>query len=320
MSSRETGKLSIFVAVLILVAGISVSGFIFLKTKTGSASISQQIGYLIGNKNQNANQSNQNKDLDSDHDGLPDWQEKTYGTDPKNPDTDGDGYLDGEEVSSGYDPLKKAPDDALPNAKNPRPLYQNLTKALSQQLGQQLILGNVPTFNRDTGEPLTAEELANNPTLNQALDNAISQGAEDLLMPVISDQEIKISPTIGKNENAAYAAALKKSITAKLIDPAEVQAILMAIKNNDPSNLEQIKNTYLDSYQKVKEITVPSNLANFHKGILAIFLWNANIDNAIINATQDPLKAVIALAQYQKMLEQLKNVLTQLANTVANTK
>lgn len=45
-----------------------------------------------------------NKDLDSDNDGLKNFEEYLYNTDPNNPDTDGDGYLDGNEVEHGYDP------------------------------------------------------------------------------------------------------------------------------------------------------------------------------------------------------------------------
>ncbi len=48
-------------------------------------------------------------DPDDDNDNLPDANEVTRGTDPKNPDTDGDGLLDGEEVNNyGTDP--KNPD------------------------------------------------------------------------------------------------------------------------------------------------------------------------------------------------------------------
>lgn len=42
---------------------------------------------------------------DSDGDGISDWQEVMYGTDPYNPDTDGDGLLDGLEVEYGTDPF-----------------------------------------------------------------------------------------------------------------------------------------------------------------------------------------------------------------------
>lgn len=44
---------------------------------------------------------------DTDGDGLTDFNEGAYGTDPNNPDSDGDGYLDGEEVKNGYNPLGK---------------------------------------------------------------------------------------------------------------------------------------------------------------------------------------------------------------------
>lgn len=42
---------------------------------------------------------------DKDGDGLPDDEEKFYGTDENNPDSDGDGYSDGQEVKSGFNPL-----------------------------------------------------------------------------------------------------------------------------------------------------------------------------------------------------------------------
>ncbi len=49
--------------------------------------------------------SNMDKTLDSDLDGLPDFQEIIFGTDPFNSDTDGDGYGDYEEIKKGYNPL-----------------------------------------------------------------------------------------------------------------------------------------------------------------------------------------------------------------------
>ena len=46
-----------------------------------------------------------NCDDDDDNDGLTDLEEKTKGTDSKNPDTDGDGINDGDEVKLGTNPL-----------------------------------------------------------------------------------------------------------------------------------------------------------------------------------------------------------------------
>ncbi len=66
--------------------------------------------------------------IDSDNDGLPDWKEALYGTDPHNPDTDGDGTNDGDEVAQGRDPLKPntAPKGQEPNDKiDPKIIEQN---------------------------------------------------------------------------------------------------------------------------------------------------------------------------------------------------
>ncbi len=42
---------------------------------------------------------------DPDNDGLSNYLEFAFGTDPNDPDTDGDGYEDGREIGNGYDPI-----------------------------------------------------------------------------------------------------------------------------------------------------------------------------------------------------------------------
>ncbi|MDP2593112.1 MAG: hypothetical protein Q8P52_00465 [bacterium] len=56
---------------------------------------------------------------DSDSDGLKDWEEELWGTDPFNPDTDGDGTSDGDEIREGRDPRLKWPNDKLPEDYTP---------------------------------------------------------------------------------------------------------------------------------------------------------------------------------------------------------
>ena len=47
---------------------------------------------------------------DSDNDGLQNWEEELYKTDPINPDSDGDGASDGEEIKVGRNPALAGPD------------------------------------------------------------------------------------------------------------------------------------------------------------------------------------------------------------------
>ncbi len=60
-----------------------------------------------------------NSQKDSDNDGLKDWEEVLWKTDPQNPDTDGDGTPDGEEVKLGRDPTIPAPGDKIAEAEYP---------------------------------------------------------------------------------------------------------------------------------------------------------------------------------------------------------
>lgn len=82
--------------------------------------------------------------VDSDKDGLVDYLEVLFGTDPNNPDTDGDGYVDGLEVAMGYDPL------------NPLPVKLEKTILIDtkkQELYQQLKGITIRTHTVSTGKP-----------------------------------------------------------------------------------------------------------------------------------------------------------------------
>ncbi len=74
--------------------------------------------------------------IDSDKDGLDDYWEIKFKTDPLNSDSDGDGYKDGREIDQGYDPLssstKKLPQKIEINTKT-----QKLDYFVSGQLWRE---------------------------------------------------------------------------------------------------------------------------------------------------------------------------------------
>lgn len=97
------------VSIAILVAVLAVTGIIvFSIYKDGQKSEPQVVGNFELDINYGENVS-----VDSDGDGLLDWEESLWRTDPLNADTDGDGTNDGDEVDAGRNPTKAGPDDAL---------------------------------------------------------------------------------------------------------------------------------------------------------------------------------------------------------------
>ena len=283
MPQNKSKKFSVLVAIFVLFAGVIFGGFLVLKSKSGSASISQQIGYLL---NVNGNNSGSENDSDTDNDGLKNWEEKIYGTDPDNPDTDSDGYLDGEEVASGYDPAKKAPNDELlgGNAQNPRPLPKNLTRVLSQKISKAIIEGKIKPIDKN-GNPLASQELEQQTGLDETLAEAARSQLPEFSLSQISDNEIKISDKSGRAETLGYLEALGKALPklpAK--EKTEMEFFINAMENNDSQRLDQYRKIYLQGSQALKkEVTAPKDLTTFHKGLISVFLAMANIYEAIKN-------------------------------------
>ena len=82
-----------------------------IKNKLGSTTFSVE-SYSEWTKNNGLDNANNGLDADPDKDGLPNYLEYVYGTDPLNADTDGDKFTDKQEITNGYDP--DAPGDAKP--------------------------------------------------------------------------------------------------------------------------------------------------------------------------------------------------------------
>ena len=82
-----------------------------IKKKLGSTTFSVE-NYDEWAKRSGLDSTNNGLDADPDKEGLPNYLEYVYGTDPLNADTDGDKYTDRQEITNGYDP--DAPGDAKP--------------------------------------------------------------------------------------------------------------------------------------------------------------------------------------------------------------
>lgn len=253
----------------------------------------QQAAAAQGLPAQNSAEFNQ----DDDNDGLKNWEEALWGTDPKNSDTDADGTPDREEIQQNRDPTKPGPDDrAVPLAErladlNPAGTEPNLTAELAASINSAVtpdLLSRIKNGARpeDLGELFSAISTSN---------------VEKLFGPIktVNIKELAVSPANDADTVRRYFNAVYDVYAATLVKlPADDLAILvLAVQANDFSKLGQIDAVIaaLDqSIRGVKGIAVPKGHEDFVLTELNYLVRTKHLVSLLRRADQDPLAAMIA--------------------------
>ena len=331
---KKLKKFNLFVGFLVLTAVILWAGYFVVNKQNNTASISRQVAQIIEKNTKpisdcQPNFNNQNQD--SDNDGLKDWEELTWKTDPCIPDTDKDGYLDGEEVSAGYNPLLASPGDKLPEQKvAERSLPKNLTQELAKSLAQKTVEGQIAPM-EDENDFSSLD--VNYPVISAAIQEIVSDSLNEFILPEITDEEIVVSDNNSSEAVNVYAQNMARMIRQKADEiqvvgsekyESETQLFYEAINSGDYTEIEKYVRFYNELYQELKRIPTPNSFKDLHKEQLGIFWIMGNIYKAIGQTSEDPIKANLALEQYQLInkfndqhLQRLANQL-QLVNSTQN--
>ena len=289
---------------VVLLLGIFIGGVIVLRTQGIGAQVlteGKKVLFPIASE----------PDADPDGDGLKNWQEETYKTDPRNPDTDGDGYLDGEEVASGYDPLIPAPNDALEgtDTNTPRPLPKNLTTYLAQILTQKISSGEIAP-----AQGSSLEDISNDPNLpyNQDLmDEALAQiglrAKEYFTLPVVETKDISVSSSPTTYESigiyiAAMGQAVSRSPEVKQLNKSEFSIIEDAVQNKNTTNITLLRTSAQKNIERMREVTTPQGFENLHAQQIALLMLEETIFDAIVHLDEDPAMAAAALETYPQFV------------------
>lgn len=309
--TQKSKKFYLFGIVLVL-SGILIGGYLVLKSKTGTADISEQFSDLLKREteiSQEITKFSQADDLDKD--GLANWQEEIYGTDPNNPDTDGDSYLDGEEIISGYDPLVPAPNDALSGqAEIPRPLSQNLTRLLAQNMAPQI--GQLESDSFDIGNMLEQTQK------DEALQNQLAAFFKEL-WPEISQSELIIIDDNSQMAQDKYFEQVIQAIPETPIE-SEEEVLTQAMTTGDFSQIDFYINVYRTAVPQMKKIPTPSNFVPYHKRIIELLMGTEKVYQAIKEINQDPFKTTLALQENQKIRRETLDLLNQFVDLLMQSK
>ena len=260
---------------------------------------------------------------DSDNDGLKDWEEELYGTDPNNPDTDGDGYLDGQEVNSGHNPLVKAPNDELDFYPLPLGEKYNITKKIfSEEVIQNILLSYLSQkaqYLKDHPEIDDSRQfsaLTDTSIIQEMLGRSIYDSYEYLMGQnqeylselteifdiSISDEQIKISQDNSKQAIQLYISKISQWLNSDIFffQNEVLQLTAYTLKNQDFNNLDTLIKLNGKWIDQMKEVAVPSSWKEIHREGLEIIILFRNILVSLRDYENDPVKAYYATEKLEE--------------------
>lgn len=248
---------------------------------------------------------------DSDADGLQDWEEALWKTDPNNPDTDGDGVFDGQEIKENRNPLlagdgKTDKIENLNPEKSPAEQAIQLPTTLTEALGQEFFSEYLRLKQASNGELSEIEkaELVN--SLISGLNN-FEKKTNDYL-----ESDIKIAPTDDEKTIKEYGNNLAL-IIKKYFDPLpEIEMAIFAKalsaaeenKKTELNKLGPITNAYRNAAKEMVSLPTPASFAESHLKLANYFNNIANEINELQKFFKDPMQAMLAFKQYQTNAEE----------------
>jgi len=254
---------------------------------------------------------------DSDSDGLKDWEERLWGTDPNNQDTDNDGTTDGEEIKLGRDPLNPGPDDYVSpsvtsNDNGVSPEELNLTQKTTRDLFVSYIQ------QRQAGlDPSSASEGIVNSVLNNA-------GAPEFKNN-FSQKDIKTVDNASLTENKFYINELARisGEGGEKIKENELNSLERAINlANSSDSFEKFGEfagnaaVYKKMTADILKMSVPRNYALSHLRYLNALNNLSEINLAFSTFMSDPISGLSAVRQYLDEADNIKNSLIVLSVSI----
>lgn len=291
---------------------------------------SRESNYKVGNgltvENSLSSALTDANSIDTDKDGLPDWQETLYGTDPKKADTDGDGTNDGDEIKAGRDPLKA---NTAPAGQKPNDYIDAKIIAKDKQTEDEYAkLSTTDKMARD----LVSNILASQPTsgsmtedqINYLVQNAISNMPQKQYSGITTTNDLKFIDSqeytdafikVYYNQTERYRKIIGKDLSIINIDATSTKEI-----KNEKMQMDSITSVYQSIVDNIKKSIFPMNpnaqATSVLLSIINDFEKLIQIDNDLIKSKNDMPSYVSILANYEVITSDLVKSLGMIDNLI----
>ncbi|MDO8742229.1 MAG: thrombospondin type 3 repeat-containing protein [bacterium] len=248
---------------------------------------------------------------DSDNDGLPDWEESLYGTNPRITDTSHLGMTDGEAVSRGLIvPIAIADVPGISSSGSSAVAQEDNT--LTAAFAKTFFTLYVAAKKAKDGGDLSEAEM--NEVAAKSLESLSSAVA-----PVPDFKSAKDMTVSGSGQEALKAFAIKaEAVLLKNTNSAttsEVMYLKQVIEFDDVKVLPYISaiaNTYRDSAAGISVLPVPAELAKEDLALVNAMMRLSKIITDFARVSNDPLTTVLALKLYPQAVLELGNAFIQI--------
>jgi len=233
---------------------------------------------------------------DDDNDGLKNWEEILWKTDPQNSDTDGDGTEDNAEILAGRDPTLPGPDDqtSSPAALTINTEGEEVVTSVDYLAADLLV--EYAALKEDGTDPNAEKDI---------LDELIVGSAQGIEIKTYTQEDFVVSQNAATKESLEiyYANFLEIFTAIENTTGYEIQLILASVQNNAPQELEKIDRSTAIHDKMIEgllAIETPRELISEHVS----FTNNLHITNeSIKNVRMINENPVLALASLQAYTE-----------------
>lgn len=243
---------------------------------------------------------------DSDNDGLEDWEESLWNTDPNNPDTDGDGVSDGDEVEQGTHPKIPGPNDAV-DQRRISAIYNQDAKVrenLTREAWEDLLPYMASYISLSGEKEISANELDE---LSEEVARRAKEKGDEIDRRSREDLQV-INDTTFDELDAYFTdfSATSNEYYANTEIDDELLLFAQATAEEDTKEemlvgLEVIATDYRALASDLQNIAVPEELSRLHLEIINNYLAIAQAVENMSALEEDPMRAMVGVERYREL-------------------
>lgn len=260
---------------------------------------------------------------DSDGDGLPDWQESLYGTDPHKTDSLGLGMTDGQAVAKGLivpkavtalPGISSAPVSYDANGLPPASAGGTLTAAFTQNFINLYLAAR----QANGGNDLTDAQIQSVAAQSIQSLGMLAAAAPDYKK--VSDIRVDGS---GGDAMRAYAVDAQNIIATNRSGTSknEVSYLKDAVEKGDTaalSSLSAIAKSYRTTAVGFAQLSAPVELGGIHLRLINSLMRLSEVINDMSRVNDDPLATIIALEQYPNVVQSFWSAMDDVGKAYRN--